>query len=138
MVLQAGDVTEVKVAEVMEKNVIGTVLDGKEVPGGKKLYQTERMTIPFYAVSVTLKPSAGKELKRVSAANVGKTLSIRADGKVLYEAKVLATIEDGRLVIEPPRPEYDPKSDGGKESAESKATAEKLTAELEAKLVKGK
>lgn len=138
MVWQAGDVTDVKVTEVLEKNLIGTVIDGKEVPGGKKLYQTERDTIPFYAVSVTLRPSAGKELERVTAANVGKTLSVRADGKVVYEAKIRAAIPEGRLVVEPPRPEYDPKSDGTKESSESKLVADKLAAELEQKLVKAK
>jgi preprotein translocase subunit SecD len=134
--LKASDVAEVALAEERQANVIDAMKDGKVVPGGHKLYDTAQEFISFYSVSVVLAPEAAKKLDELTTANPGKKLVIKLEGKKLADPKISAPIRDGRLKIDLPAPKYDPKSDGTKESAQSKANAEKLLADIQKRLKK--
>jgi hypothetical protein len=134
-VLKAGDVAEAKVIERLEKVVVDELRGGRVVPGKSKLYQTDKESVPFYQVSFLLEPEAGKKLEALTGANRDKKLVVKAGTKKISEAWIKDAIGTGPIVIEPDKPKYDAKSDGTKESAQSKANAEKLSAELQ-KLIK--
>ncbi len=137
MLLTVGDVAEVRLAEILQKNAVDEVSGGKVV-GQAKIYQTDKETVTFYAVDVHLSAGPAKELEKITAENSDKKLQVKVGGKVLHESRIRDIISNGVLRLEPARPKYNAKSDGSKESAQSKAAAEKLAKEIEKKLLKVK
>ena len=136
-VIKPGDVSTVAVSEVRQETSIDMMKDGQLIPKGAKYYQTDKEFVPFYQVTLQLEPEAGKELETLTTDGRDKKLIIKAGGKKISEAWIKDAVGTGPLTIDPGQPKYDSKSDGTKESAESKASAEKLVKQLE-KLIKKK
>ncbi len=136
-VIKEGDLSSVAVSEVLQKNSIDLMHEGKIIAGAKRYYETDKEAIPFYVVSLKLEPEATKALEALTVANVKKKLIIKAGGHKLSEVYLRDAIYGGALDLDPGRPKYDAKSDGSKESAQSKVSAEKLAKQLE-KYVKKK
>ncbi len=135
-VLKSGEVAGAAVVETLQPNSIDEMKKGKLVRGGRKLYETDKGSVPFYSVKLQLEPDTGQRLEAITAANLDKKLILKAEKLKITEFWIKNAVGLDPLEIEPERSKYDPKSDGTKESAYSKGAAEKLVAQLKPLLKK--
>ncbi len=79
-----------------------TIINGTYVLSAEAIWQSHADTDNVPAVVVTLNDEGAARFRDATAANIGNTLTVMLDGKVLCEPEIPQTIDGGQFVLTVP------------------------------------